>query len=345
MSAGFSHTVVVTIEGQVFSFGRGLQGQLGHGGEENEPEPRQIDALSGLNVVQVTTGARHTAVVSDVGEVWTFGFGGYGRLGHGGCENEMLPRKIEGTLVGRHVTEIVAGLDFTVAVCSLRRTVFNANVSSVFTFGLGQCGRLGHGTEEHELTPRLVEGLVGKSVTQVAAGFNHTVVATADGLAFSFGRGLQGQLGHGEEANELRPRLIECIPAVARVTAGARHTAVITRDGAVWSFGHGGYGRLGHGSNNRRELLPKRISGFENKVIKHISAGGSHTVALTQTGEVFTFGNGPSGQLGLGKEALMSSTPCKVPRLACWVDWGQRSGQIGRMNSNDSEVSPWNTEW
>ena len=97
-AAGAMHTAVWTDDGEVFTFGRGAYGQLGHGGLENELVPRLVQALAGRKVVGAAAGAEHTAVWTDDGEVFTFGSGECGRLAHGGEEDEFVPRLVE-TLV------------------------------------------------------------------------------------------------------------------------------------------------------------------------------------------------------------------------------------------------------
>ena len=60
------------------------------------------------SVVQVATDKNHTAVLTKDGEVFTFGDGHGGRLGHGGEQNELLPRSVV-TLSGKHVVHMAAG--------------------------------------------------------------------------------------------------------------------------------------------------------------------------------------------------------------------------------------------
>jgi len=64
----------------------------------------------------------------------------------------------------------------------------------VFTFGVGVYGRLGHGGEEDEIVPRLVEALAGKKVIGAAAGESHTAVWTEVGGLFTFGDGMSSGL-------------------------------------------------------------------------------------------------------------------------------------------------------
>jgi alpha-tubulin suppressor-like RCC1 family protein len=106
-TAGSSHTVVWTEGGEVYTFGRGGGGALGHGGEKNAHVPRVVEALAGKKVVGASAGDRHTVVWTEGGEVYTFGNGADGKLGHGGEEGEPVPRVVHmgalantGTIVG-----------------------------------------------------------------------------------------------------------------------------------------------------------------------------------------------------------------------------------------------------
>ena len=114
-----------------------------------------------------------------------------------------MPRLIEGLLVGKKVIGVAAG-DY--------HTVVWTDEGKAYSFGCGEYGWLGHGDEEDEHVPRLIEGvLVGKRVIGVSTGVHHTVVWSDEGEAYSFGSGACGQLGIGVRRDELVPTLIEAV--------------------------------------------------------------------------------------------------------------------------------------
>ena len=86
--------MVWTEGGEVYTFGSGEQGRLGHGGTERELVPRVVEALAGKKVVGAAAGVRHTVVWTEGGEVSTFGHRCYGALGHEGEEIELVPRVV-----------------------------------------------------------------------------------------------------------------------------------------------------------------------------------------------------------------------------------------------------------
>ena len=94
-AASNDHTAVWTEAGELFTFGSGLSGRLGHGGEENVLAPRLVDALAGLNVIGASAGVTHTVVWTEEEDVFTFGSGKHGKLGHGGEEGALVPKLVD----------------------------------------------------------------------------------------------------------------------------------------------------------------------------------------------------------------------------------------------------------
>uniref|UniRef100_A0A8B9J812 E3 ubiquitin-protein ligase MYCBP2 n=1 Tax=Astyanax mexicanus TaxID=7994 RepID=A0A8B9J812_ASTMX len=80
VSCGFHHSVVLMENGDVYTFGYGQHGQLGHGDVNSRGSPTLVQALPGPSV-QVTAGSNHTAVLLVDGQVFTFGSFSKGQLG------------------------------------------------------------------------------------------------------------------------------------------------------------------------------------------------------------------------------------------------------------------------
>ena len=102
--------------------------------------------MEGMKVAGIACGTNHT-VVCTAGAVYTFGYGSWGCLGHGGEGNEYLPRIVQG-LEGRKVV-------FAAAAGHL--TIIRTDQDEIFTFGYGGNWCLGHGVCTKELVPRMVD--------------------------------------------------------------------------------------------------------------------------------------------------------------------------------------------
>lgn len=174
-------------------------------------------------------------------------------------------------------------------------------------------GQLGHGKREDEPNPRMLLGGIGYGIriVQVSAGGGlvrvaHSLLLTATGRVMSFGTGQYGALGHGFSPGKqlpdvLRPRYIEALAGIRcnNVSAGELHSAATTVDGDVYTWGDGFCGQLGHGDKSPLPA-PAQVTkgGLDDEVVTQISCGARHTIAVTEDGEVFSFGLGHFGVLG-----------------------------------------------
>ena len=176
------------------------------------------------------------------------------------------------------------------------RTAVCSTEGQLFTFGVGSYGQLGHGGQQHELVPMLIEAVGEDGGWCCSRWFLHTVW-TEVGDSHRW----EGNLGHGGHEDELVPRLVEALVGkkVIGAAAGEEHTAVWTEAGELFTFGNGYYGRLGHGGT-QDELVPRLVEALVGKMVIGAAAGNTHTVARTDEGELFTFGHGHDGKLGHG---------------------------------------------
>ena len=101
IQAGEHHSVVLTVEGKVFSFGRGDSGQLGRKAPDNskgqvqegyfDANPgRVIGEMRGCAIKQISCGSNHTLAVSTKSKVFAWGYGDNGSLGHGKVDGDLL---------------------------------------------------------------------------------------------------------------------------------------------------------------------------------------------------------------------------------------------------------------
>ncbi|XP_072031366.1 serine/threonine-protein kinase Nek9-like isoform X2 [Amphiura filiformis] len=145
---------------------------------------------------------------------------------------------------------------------------------------------------------------------QVAAGNMHFAAVTVEKELVTWanvhgGQDLVGQLGHGDTACYKTPRKVEKLVEIPikAVSCGEDFTACITDDGELYAFGSDYYGCIGIDQEEGEEVLePVLVEFFNNKPILQISCGDNHIVALTQDREVFIWGCGEFGRLGLGDE-------------------------------------------
>ncbi|XP_051579148.1 serine/threonine-protein kinase Nek9 [Myxocyprinus asiaticus] len=177
-----------------------------------------------------------------------------------------------------------------------------------------------------KFTPQKLDMFKGGSSAQhVCAGETHFAVVTVEKELYTWasvqgGAKMVGQLGHGDQASYRQPRRVERLQgkAIRQVSCGADFTACITDEDQMYMFGSDYYGCIGVENELGMEVLePVLLKFFEERPVKQVSCGDNHVVALTQSGEIFSWGCGEHGRLGLDCEDDFSSPmQLEVPKGA-----------------------------
>ena len=165
LASGDAHTAVVCGKGTVYTLGEGKYGRLGHGNEESLSKPKSISQLFFERAKGVACGSRHTIILLEDGNVYSFGKGDYGQLGHGEKKNELNPKLVE-ALEGKLVKQVACGKGLSMALTSNSR---------LYTWGKGDDGRLGHGTSASSSNPCLLESLLGHNIVSISTSGEHCV--------------------------------------------------------------------------------------------------------------------------------------------------------------------------
>ncbi|GJN16718.1 hypothetical protein PR202_gb03737 [Eleusine coracana subsp. coracana] len=231
ISCGPWHTALVTSAGQLFTFGDGSFGVLGHGDRESTTVPREVESLKGLRTVRAACGVWHTAAVVEVmvgnssssncssGKIFTWGDGDKGRLGHGDKEPRLVPTCVA-ALVEYNFCQVASGHCLTVALTTS---------GHVYTMGSAVYGQLGN-PQADGMLPVRVEGKLHKNfVEEISCGAYHVAVLTSRTEVYTWGKGANGRLGHGDTDDRNAPTLVEALKdkQVRSVVCGINFTAAI----------------------------------------------------------------------------------------------------------------------
>ncbi|XP_062982586.1 X-linked retinitis pigmentosa GTPase regulator isoform X7 [Elgaria multicarinata webbii] len=169
ISCGYYHSALITRDGELYTFGEPENGKLGLSPEQlqNNKVPQPVSGISG-RVDKVACGGGHTVALAE-GEVYTFGLGQYGQLGHGTFTFETSEPKIVDHLGKHKICNVASGENHTALI---------TENGLMYTFGDGRHGKLGLGEENYtnQFVPTLCSNFLKFTVHSVACGGCHMLV-------------------------------------------------------------------------------------------------------------------------------------------------------------------------
>ncbi|KAK4258386.1 hypothetical protein QN277_007841 [Acacia crassicarpa] len=229
IACGTWHSALATSNGKLFTFGDGTFGVLGHGDRSSVSYPREVQSLSGLKTIKVACGVWHTAAIIEVmghqgtnvssRKLFTWGDGDKYRLGHGNKETYLQPTCVS-ALIEHNFLQIACGHNMTVALDTS---------GCVVTMGGTAYGQLGNALSDGKTPTKVQDKLVGEYVEEISCGANHVAVLTSRSELYTWGKGANGRLGHGDTHDRKSPTLVESLKDrhIRNVSCGSNFTSCI----------------------------------------------------------------------------------------------------------------------
>ncbi|KAM3937230.1 putative E3 ubiquitin-protein ligase HERC6 isoform 2-T2 [Leptodactylus fuscus] len=182
ISCGHFHTVALSEDSSVFSWGVNDVGQLGLGKQTpNQANPQLVKSLKGVPLVQVSAGGSQSFALSMLGIVFGWGKNNAGQIG-------LQSDPLKGVFKPYAVSSL-RDKGIIYISCGDEHTAVLSKEGTVYTFGDGTQGQLGKSSVTHTSVPQKIEDFEGQ-VSQIACGSYHTLlyVFTSNKIV-SFGHG------------------------------------------------------------------------------------------------------------------------------------------------------------
>lgn len=278
VECGQYHSLALTRDGRVFSWGWGIHGQLGHGNAEDVNMPKFIACLQKKKIISVSAGQGHTVLLSQNGDVYTFGCGMFGQLGTGSVLKQSYPQRVN---IPERIQQVASGHFHVLALTrsnklycwgcnpqalrmqaqNSRRARQHGNIlaqnsrssnhisASYMSSNVAQRSPHINGTlQQNHLFPNLVNiSSITSSITELSCGSHHSVVVTASGEVYSWGRNSEGQIGNGTRKEQKTPSVVLHLKEreISYVACGADFTIVIDSNGKMYGWGQNDGGQIG----------------------------------------------------------------------------------------------------
>lgn len=235
LAVGREHACAIdAAAGDVWCWGRGGDGQLGHSDTNDANAPVQVQFTPAGKPVALALGHNHSCVLTDTPQVWCWGRGEAGALGHGSDGDSDVPVAVSSALT---FESIAAGRQFTCA---------RTDTDEVHCWGTNASGQLGIGDlgVGSQNTPAMLSGV---SMSAIALGEDHGCgLDASNGEVKCWGTPANFRLGNDNDTVQVAaPQATSGSMLGAAITAGDQHSCAIDLDSKPYCWGSNGSGRGG----------------------------------------------------------------------------------------------------
>ena len=319
IKCGGYHTLAVTREGVLYSWGADSDGQLGDGnagGNITVPNSTSLGTQF-TRIKIISAGLQHSAMISTQKLLYTWGANGAGQLGNGTNNSTGTPTPVNTDLDWVQVS----GKGFHTMAIKDNGTLWATGNNTYGQLGLGDTSDRNTftqvGTDEDWLT--------------VSAGRNHTLALKKDGTLWAWGgnyltngnvSGREGILGIGNNVQQYydTPQQVGSNNHWKSISAGGYHSAAIKDDGSLYLWGRNDDGQLGL-DNQGSVSIPTLVSttyvvgNYELNIgqWKDVSCGETHTAAVKFNGSAWSWGDNSNRQLG--QPSTINTNRIEFPHL------------------------------
>ena len=252
--SGYNHTITLSNDGTVYSFGCNIVGELGLGHHDDVSIPTPIPNLPKIKMI--SCGGDFTVCVDHEGFIWSFGENNFGQLGTGNKTDFNVPQKL---------LDIPPVLSVS---CGSYYTLMITNDSNLWSCGNNQFGQLCQGDKKYRSKPQKT---LFSNITKVSAGRAHSLFENNKGEIFSCGYNHHGQCGLGHfnhpqitlslilnapsnivqfvgDTTCINTPKVNTLKNIKQISSGrGNHFLIKNSQNQIFATGHNEYGQLGTG--------------------------------------------------------------------------------------------------
>ena len=326
---GQSHTVCLSDEGIVHTFGMENYGQLGQG-ELMYVKHRGIlpgpvtkfhinDQIFPLPIIkEISCGAFFTACIDYEGSLYSFGQNHHGQVGVGTIGvHYYAPQKVQNIPPVKTIS------------CGIYHILAITEDDNLWSFGSSENGQLCLGNTTNQTTPQQTQF---SNIVRIAAGGTHSLFQNDKEDIYGCGSTNSGQLGIYSTLPQIEAIKLENQPPnIIQFCSGYDHSLFLDSEGNVYSIGSNKYGNLGLGDTENRNIFTQ-IPNIPP--IQTISCVGHSSFLIDMDGNLLSFGFNKFYQLGLG-DKINRLIPTKIEGVASQITSGCCGNHFLAKNSEN----------
>lgn len=312
ISVSISRVCVVDTTDEIYCWGNGTFGGLGHASNSSSDVPVAVSkagVLNGLTIKSVSSGFYHTCVIASDDKVYCWGSGGEGQLGNGAFfpSNSPVAAVIPGGLAVKELTTVRN------TTCAI------ASDDQVYCWGKGDSGEIGDGLDVNTNAPTAIDTtgvLSGKTIKSITSNYQSVCAIASDDQVYCWG--YLGKLINGTDNYAYVPAAVNTSGVlngltIKKLSIGTGTFCAIASDDKLYCWGDGTAGKLGNNSaaHSPDPVAVSTAGVLSGKVIVEVKLYANFGCARDSGNELYCWGKNDFGQLG-NNSKTDSSVPVAV---------------------------------
>lgn len=289
------HFLALSSEHHVYAWGNGEGGRLGLNDTLPRDTPTKIIALADKFITKIYCGANCSAAISISGELYSWGRGTFGSLGHGTSDDKLQPTQVQ-TLASQSVVDVALGSGDSHSLCVTDEGI-------VYAWGDGDFGKLGNASCSGSAVPIQVEGL--PMISRVFCGSQFSVALTFDGNVYTWGKRQGGRLGHSTSDYGRNSKIVAAMKAVegpaeychipkkicaldnkdiVDISVGSAHCLALSASGELFGWGRNDFQQICNAPISRESIIATPVLVAPSSYrINGISCGSAFSILFCNT--------------------------------------------------------------
>ncbi len=335
ISCGYHHSLALSSDRKVYSWGYNEYGQLGIGRNSNQDIPQLVVTLNNIAISKIVCGRYHSLFLTLDGDIYGCGRNSTGQIGNETQYNSNIPIKMSGCDKFKDVTAsifdnislaestlnefYICGESIDVNLLTLTKTQYKSyhELKMIMSISRRTSQPLRYNEFQNEHSDKfaiLGSDILNQISSQVHLATVHSYMETKS-LIITDSNEIYCMNLMKELNEEDNPKKVQEFSqsTLISISSGVTHNLALTANGKILSWGYNNKGQLGYSSKNG-QYKPKIINSIDTFI--KISCGAYHSLALSESGDVYSWGHNYRGELGNNSNSD-ELTPYRIAKLRC----------------------------
>jgi alpha-tubulin suppressor-like RCC1 family protein len=285
---GGDHSLLLTEDNQLYSWGLNIFGQLGLGDFINKKNPCKVEinspTLGNFSknevVIDITAGAQHSMILTSKNKLYTCGYAGNNSLGYETTDDENVFRQVESIVLKSQINKIAAGVYHSACIADNEILwVWGKGNILIYDKPSAMCmNELNSFSALSSPPQKKINVNSNSGLKDLKIGEDTIYILTKADDLYGMGDNQYGQLGNRKITPRKNLERIDT-PKVKQLEVGYGYVMIITYDNKIYGWGNNEYGQLTL-TDSTCVLSPTFLEELSGMSVFKLSCGGYHSLGI-----------------------------------------------------------------